>query len=869
MANRDDSENNAKVSDSAYSNSCSNSQSRRSRSSKSTHSGSNSSGSSGYCGQQSTSGSSNNLAQPPKKEKESKKKKIVQTEAPKSDVIIEESPPEAAPTFELPKEKVHDGVSHSSMQMQVDKGVENMDIVMDSDSGEAEVLPSQVSSVTPAVSFLPGKPAAFSPSVGFACVVSLHDGIVMYTTPSLTTALGFPSDMWVGRSFLQFMFSGDHDTFRRQISDGLVSRKFITMEEKVNTLSKIACRLRRYKSLSLGFNVKDRVLSFQAFLLNSSLRNINDGDGKIMYVVMQATPLYSAFKTSREKMIRATPFVIKHTANGIIEYVDPDVVPYMGYLPQDLIDTNVLLLYHPDDLNYLCQVYETVIQEGSLKRSKSYRIKIENGSYVKVESEFSTFICPWSRSVVFITAKNYVIEGPANPDVFAKPSDGKSVKISDDEKNKIQMLRKKIITIMHEVPSKPAEVAKQQISKRCQDLESFMESLMDEQPKTEEELRLEIQEPDHSNFERDSVMLGGISPHHEYNDSKSSTETPLSYTQLNYNETLQRYFESHHPYPCEEFNILAGENIIEFQDKTHILNHCYIPMATNCGYLGEISPTCGVNALPVGSPAPAADYQPIRLTESSLNKHNSEMEKELMKCHRVTRTSSKGERDKTTNETRQKKKEHLARCNVTYQPANTAAATIDPQPHGVKRPSKQTETDGNNHKHLCSSTRQSRRVQPTLSTSATTIPASSTVTTTNASTSHWAAPPVNNMGTFILGVGIPQQMPIINPVSAMPGIFPMYYAPAPSAVNMPVSSNGPEQPSTSAPVYQTPTMPCMMYGQPMYGSPFMYSPINPQMSYPTHQAVMAQSMQYNNTMNPLGLTSRNYEEGEDLLTREF
>lgn len=29
--------------------------------------------------------------------------------------------------------------------------------------------------------------------------------------------------------------------------------------------------------------------------------------------------------------------------------------------------------------------------------------------------------------------------------------------------------------------------------------------------------------------ERDSVMLGGISPHHEYNDSKSSTETPQSY----------------------------------------------------------------------------------------------------------------------------------------------------------------------------------------------------------------------------------------------------------------------------------------------------------------------------------------------------
>jgi period circadian protein 2 len=39
--------------------------------------------------------------------------------------------------------------------------------------------------------------------------------------------------------------------------------------------------------------------------------------------------------------------------------------------------------------------------------------------------------------------------------------------------------------------------------------------------------------------ERDSVMLGEISPHHDY-DSKSLTETPPSYNQLNYNENIQR-----------------------------------------------------------------------------------------------------------------------------------------------------------------------------------------------------------------------------------------------------------------------------------------------------------------------------------------
>lgn len=39
-------------------------------------------------------------------------------------------------------------------------------------------------------------------------------------------------------------------------------------------------------------------------------------------------------------------------------------------------------------------------------------------------------------------------------------------------------------------------------------------------------------------------MLGEISPHHDYYDSKSSSETPPSYNQLNYNENIERFFQS-------------------------------------------------------------------------------------------------------------------------------------------------------------------------------------------------------------------------------------------------------------------------------------------------------------------------------------
>ncbi|XP_075991029.1 period circadian regulator isoform X11 [Anticarsia gemmatalis] len=867
MDNLDDSENNAKISDSAYSNSCSNSQSRRSHSSKSTHSGSNSSGSSGYGGKPSTSGSSNNLGQPPKKEKEAKKKKQPQTDTTVTDVVVETEvrPAEPAPTFDEPNEETDDVMaSPPPVHAQPDKGVENMDVsTSERNSVKDEVASSNVPLINAAANYVTGRSTASYCSDGFSCVISMHDGVVMYTTSSLTATLGFPKDMWIGRSFIDFIHPRDRSTFASQITSGLAIPKIVNAACPPNSISTLVCRIRRYRGLMSGFGVKDRVVTFMPFLLKLTFKNICDEEGKVIYLVIQATPFFSAFRTPFELVPKPVPFVIRHAANGNIEYVDPESVPYLGYLPQDLADKDALALYHPEDLNYLRQVYETIVKEGGLPRSKPYRMMTQNGDYLKLETEWSSFINPWSRKLEFVIGKHHIIEGPSNPDVFHSPDTEKPTKVSEEEKNKAQMLRENIVRTMNEVLTKPAELAKQQMTKRCQDLATFMESLMEEQPKTDEELRLEIQDPDNSYFERDSVMLGGISPHHDYNDSKSSTETPLSYNQLNYNDTLQRYFDSHQLHSYEDYNTVAGENILGLKDTRPVINHCLSPMAQNSGDSGEMTSSCDSNLLAIGNSSPLApvgDYVPIRLTESLLTKHNAEMEKELVKIHRETRSSSKGEREKATNKTRQKQKEHLARCNASFQPTDAIAPNLDAQPHGVKRASKQIESETNAHKHHCSATRQSRRRQRTLSTSAADVQPSSTITTTVAA-SHWPTTPVSNMNTFILGVGIPQQMSIMSP---MPGMFPMYYAPAPTAGAMPSAATASNSRNNAAQTFQAPAVPCMMYGQPMYGQPFMYSPINPQVSYPVQQTMMAQSMQYTtNTMNPLGLTSSNYEESTE------
>ncbi|XP_047040227.1 period circadian protein-like isoform X13 [Helicoverpa zea] len=928
MDNLDDSENNAKISDSAYSNSCSNSQSRRSHSSKSTHSGSNSSGSSGYGGKPSTSGSSNNLGQPPKKDKDPKKKKLLpQIETLVPDVVVEEArAPEPTPTFDAPKEEQLDVIpSLPPAHAQSEKGVEDMDICApELGTLNDEVVTCNISQVNPAANFVTGRPLqATYCSVqskryqeigrfemrcenseqlrckdGFSCVISMHDGVVMYATSSLTTTLGFPKDMWIGRSFIDFVHPRDRNTFASQITNGLAVPKIDNgTQEKVqfpaNSVSTMVCRIRRYRGLTSGFGVKERVVGFMPFLLKLTFKNISDEEGKVIYLVIQATPFFSAFKTPNELVTKAVPFVIRHAANGHIEYVDSESVPYLGYLPQDLADKDALMLYHPDDLIYLRQVYDTIVKEGGLARSKSYRMITQNGDYIRLETEWSSFINPWSKKLEFVIGKHHIVEGPSNPDVFQSPDPDRTQKIPEEEKNKAQMLRENIIRTMNEALTKPAELAKQQMSKRCQDLASFMESLMEEAPKTDEELRLEINDPDHSYYERDSVMLGGISPHHDYYDSKSSTETPLSYSLLNYNDTLQRYFDSHQPISYEEYNPVTGENVLGLKDTRPFTNfsHCLSPMAQHSRDSGEMTCSSDSNGMAMGSNSPMmplGDYQPIRLTEALLNKHNAEMEKELMKIHRETRSSSKGEREKKSNETRKKKKEHLARCNASYHPTSAGATNVEyqvgnqQQQHGVKRASKLMETDVGAHKHHCPSPRQSRRNKRTLMTSPPATQPTSAVTTTVGqlvtASNQWQAPPANNMNTFILGVGIPQQMSIMSPMphpmqamhtmSAVPGMFPMYYAPAANPQQMPASSAHHHIPSSSH--HQFPA-PMMMYGQPMYGSPFMYSPMAQQMTYPMQQSnLMAQTMQQNtNTMYPLGLTSSNYEESPINVTSSY
>lgn len=346
---------------------------------------------------------------------------------------------------------------------------------------------------------------------------------------------------------------------------------------------------------------------------------------------------------------RSPKFSTRHTSTGILTHVDGTSVPAFGYLPQDIIGRSIMDFYHPEDLSLLKMVYGTVMRKGETAgaafRSQPYRFLIQNGCYVTLETEWTSFVNPWSRKLEFVVGHHRVLKGPKCCDIFI--STDHLTKFSDEAIAKSRVLKEEILKLMTETVSRPIDAVKEQISKRCVALASFMENLLDEVSRSDLQLDLP-QEIELTPSERDSVMLGEISPHHDYYDSKSSSETPPSYNQLNYNENLQRFFNS-----CPTTSGLDNEIKMESND-----NEVVEPLTElsslqqldgsgdsysggNCSSGGNNQMEIITNASNTETGVSSDSFNPPTLTEALLIRHNDDMEKTMIRKHKDSRNNNR------------------------------------------------------------------------------------------------------------------------------------------------------------------------------------------------------------------------------------
>lgn len=160
--------------------------------------------------------------------------------------------------------------------------------------------------------------------------------------------------------------------------------------------------MRRYRGLcgganNTGYGVRERDISYTPFQLDISFKNVTDIESSGIYLMITGVPIISPYlgNYSPSKLYfynylqhaynfllflyfadlkdLSHSFSTRHTSMGIFNHIDIEGVKYIGYLPQEIIGKSIFEFYHPDDMPYLKEVYETILKPENSIKSQPYR----------------------------------------------------------------------------------------------------------------------------------------------------------------------------------------------------------------------------------------------------------------------------------------------------------------------------------------------------------------------------------------------------------------------------------------------------------------------------------------------------------------
>uniref|UniRef100_H3CAZ8 Aryl hydrocarbon receptor nuclear translocator like 2 n=1 Tax=Tetraodon nigroviridis TaxID=99883 RepID=H3CAZ8_TETNG len=111
----------------------------------------------------------------------------------------------------------------------------------------------------------------------------------------------------------------------------------------------------------------------------------------------------------RDVHARPTEFVTRCAIDGKFTFIDQRATTVIGYLPQEILGTSCYEYFHQDDLQLLAEKHRQVLRSKERVETPCYRFKTKPGSYMSLQSQWFSFINPWTKEVEFIVSLNKVI----------------------------------------------------------------------------------------------------------------------------------------------------------------------------------------------------------------------------------------------------------------------------------------------------------------------------------------------------------------------------------------------------------------------------------------------------------------------------
>ncbi|PKU38451.1 hypothetical protein llap_11242 [Limosa lapponica baueri] len=256
----------------------------------------------------------------------------------------------------------------------------------------------------------------------FAVAVSLITGKILYISDQAASILRCKRGYFKNAKFVEFLAPQDVSVFYtsttpyRLPSWNICNRAESSTQDCMEEKS-FFCRISAGKE-------RENEICYHPFRMTPYLIKVQDPEiaEDQLCCVLLAEKVHSGYEAPRippDKRI----FTTTHTPTCLFQDVDERAVPLLGYLPQDLIGTPVLVHLHPNDRPLMLAIHKKILQYGGQPFDYSpIRFCTRNGDYITMDTSWSSFINPWSRKVSFIIGRHKVRTGPLNEDVFAAPN---------------------------------------------------------------------------------------------------------------------------------------------------------------------------------------------------------------------------------------------------------------------------------------------------------------------------------------------------------------------------------------------------------------------------------------------------------------